>query len=379
MQYRQARNQRPRRFGHRLRRRAPRTGELPRPLGLPDAQDTAQGVEAIHAALEAGITYFNTAASYGAGRSEQIIGQALATAGAAGQRAVVATKVSRRDRDGIVASVEASLRHLQRETLDVLQFHGSGWREDDLAAVLEGDGLETLEELRRQGKVRAIGFTSETPSPGAFRLLRSDRFDVVQIAYNVMYNDACNLMIGSGLMVEARERGLGVVSMRSLSSGVFQKLIAQHLVPALGPDTPPLDLHAFALTYVLSNPYLDSAIVGMRTGGRGAAQRRAGGQRDALRPRRPAPALRLRLRSGVSPGRGMRGSCPAPFRVVAVAVATWPDGESTTCRQSGLTPANTRNDAKPVTFSSERLPYPLTLATFSHLLCRSRHTLSSEL
>jgi hypothetical protein len=230
-----------------------------------DPTDVAQGVEAIHAALDAGITYFDTAASYGAGRSEQIIGQALAAAGDAGRRAVVATKVSKRDRAGIVASAEASLRHLRRETLDVLQFHGSGWKDEDTAAVLDGDGLATLEDLRREGKVRTIGFTSETPSPGAYRLLRSDRFDVVQIAYNVLYNDACNLMIGSGLMVEARERGLGVVSMRSLSSGVFQKLLAQHLVPTLGPDARPLDLHAFALTYVLSNPYLDSAIVGMRT------------------------------------------------------------------------------------------------------------------
>jgi uncharacterized protein len=68
-------------------------------------------------------------------------------------------------------------------------------------------------------------------------------------------------MVKAGPIIEAKERGMGVVTMRSLSSGVAQRLLQQHLT-GLSPDA---DLHAFALNYVLSNPFIDSAIVGMRT------------------------------------------------------------------------------------------------------------------
>lgn len=226
-----------------------------------DPQDEARAVHAIHAALEAGITYFDTAASYGDGRSEQIIGKALAMAGEAGKRAVIATKVSKRDRAGIFASAERSLQNLGVETIDVFQFHGSRWTDEETAAILDGEGLAAFQELRAQGKIRSFGFTAEIGSPGVYRLIRSGAFDVLQIAYNVLYQDACNFMVKSGPILEAKERGMGVVTMRSLSSGVFQKLLQQHL-PGLPAD---VDLHAFALNFVLSNRYVDSAIVGMRT------------------------------------------------------------------------------------------------------------------
>jgi hypothetical protein len=92
-------------------------------------------------------------------------------------------------------------------------------------------------------------------------LIRSGAFDVLQIAYSVIYQDACNLMIKAGPIVEAQERGLGVVTMRSLSSGVFQRLLTEQIagIEQL------VDPYALALGFVLSNPYVDSAIVGMRT------------------------------------------------------------------------------------------------------------------
>ncbi|HEV2125547.1 MAG TPA: aldo/keto reductase, partial [Chloroflexota bacterium] len=225
-----------------------------------DPQDEAQAIQAIHTALDAGITYIDTAASYGDGRSEQIVGKAIASAGDAGKRAVLATKVSKRDRAGIFASAERSLRHLGAETIDVFQFHGSRWTDEDASAVLDGEGLPAFQELKAQGKIRYLGFTAEIGSPGVYRLIRSDAFDVMQIAYNVLYQDACNLMVKAGPIVEAKERGMGVVTMRSLSSGIFQKLLRQHL-PGLPAEA---DLHAFALNFVLSNRYADSAIVGMR-------------------------------------------------------------------------------------------------------------------
>lgn len=220
----------------------------------------AQAIAAIQKACEVGITYFDTALGYGQGRSEHIMGKALRQAGAVGKQAILATKTPKRTYDEVLQSAEQSLANLSVDVIDVLQFHGGRWSDDDATSVLEGGGLDAFQELKRAGKIRFLGFTAETASPGTFRLIRSGQFDVMQMAYNVLYQDACNLMVKSGPIIEAKERRMGVVTMRSLTSGVFQKLIAAQL-PSLAEQ---LDLYAFCLNYVLSNPYVDSAIVGMR-------------------------------------------------------------------------------------------------------------------
>ena len=242
------------------------------PLGLTnylsafDPQNREQretAVRAIVRALELGVTYFDTALAYGDGESERILGEARREAVARGidvqARMTLATKIpsGKRTYDGVMESAETSLHNLGIERLDVLQLHGSAWRDEEAETALTGGALDALQALERAGKTRFIGFTSETCSPGTYRLVRSGAFDVLQIAYNIMYQDACNLMIRSGPIVEAKERGMGVVTMRSLSSGVFQKTLAHAAPGAEG--------YALALTYVLSNPHVDCALIGMRT------------------------------------------------------------------------------------------------------------------
>lgn len=199
-----------------------------------DPHDPAQSdqvVDAIVRALELGITYFDTALSYGDGRSEQIYGAARKRAGSLASRMLLATKIpgSRRTPEEVIAAAETSLRNLGVETVDVLQFHGSKWTDEQTAQILEGGALDALRELKQQGKTRFIGFTAETASPGTYALLRSGAFDVLQIAYNVIYQDACNLMVNAGPIVEAETQGMGVVTMRSLSSGVFQKFLTEQI------------------------------------------------------------------------------------------------------------------------------------------------------
>jgi aryl-alcohol dehydrogenase-like predicted oxidoreductase len=237
-------------------------------LSAYDPDDPAQAdavAAAVVRALELGITYFDTALGYGDGRSERIFGQGRRRAGALGQTMLLATKVpaSKRAPEDVVASAEASLRNLGVDTVDVLQLHGGRWSDDEARRVLEEGTLEALQGLKQQGKARAIGFTAETGSPGTFALIRSGAFDVLQVAYSIIYQDACNLMVNAGPIVEAAERGMGVVTMRSLSSGVFQKLIVT-AAPAVAGQ---VDLYALALGFVLSNPRVSSAIVGMRTAG----------------------------------------------------------------------------------------------------------------
>jgi aryl-alcohol dehydrogenase-like predicted oxidoreductase len=220
-------------------------------------------IDAVIRALELGITYFDTALSYGDGRSERIYGEARKRAGSLASRMLLATKTpgSKRSYQEIVGAADTSLRNLGVDTIDVLQLHGSGWTDAQAAQILEQGGLDALRDLKKQGKARFIGFTAETGSPGTYALIRSGAFDVLQIAYSVIYQDACNLMIKAGPIIEAKERGMGVVTMRSLSSGVFQKWLAEQIA---GVDKL-VDPYALALGFVLSNPYIDAAIVGMRT------------------------------------------------------------------------------------------------------------------
>jgi len=214
-------------------------------------------VEALDHALDAGLNYLDTAEGYGEGISEETMGRAI---GRRRDECVVATKVSSREPARIRRSCEASLRRLQTDVIDVYQFHGGWYDPDDVAAILDRGGLEALQELRDEGKIRFLGFTAEAPTNGVSRLIETGAFDVVQLRYNLMYQHACDYVNHRGAMMDAKARDLGVVVMRPLTSGIFQKLIRQ-VCP--DPDAHP-DVHRLLLSYVLSNPYVDVAIVGMR-------------------------------------------------------------------------------------------------------------------
>lgn len=211
---------------------------------------------AIEHALDLGINYFDTAPSYGDGISEEIFGRALAQHRG---RFVLATKVGARDPEGIRASVEASLRRLQVDCLDVIQFHGGWYSDEEAERILAGDGLEALERLRDGGKVRFLGFTAEGPTGGASRMIASGRFDLLQVRYNLMYGHTCDFVNEAGLIREARAQGMGVLTMRTLTSGILQKLLTAHM-----PEVPHKAVDSLALNYVLSNPFIDCALVGMR-------------------------------------------------------------------------------------------------------------------
>lgn len=211
----------------------------------------------LHHALDQGINYLDTAEGYGAGLAETIMGEVV---GARRDECVVATKVSGRDPATIRQSCEASLRRLQTDVIDVYQFHGRYYDPGDVTAILDGGGLETLQALRDEGKVRHLGFTAEAPTAGVACLIATGAFDVMQIRYNLLYQHACDLVDERGVVQEARAQGMGVVTMRSLTSGLFPRLLAQ-----AWPQLPPTcDVHRLLLGYVLSNPDLDVALVGMR-------------------------------------------------------------------------------------------------------------------
>ena len=119
-------------------------------------QDEAASIATIHAALEAGVTMFDTAEAYGQGYSETILGRALA-----GRRheAVIASKVSGRNLSAAAVrqACEHSLERLQTDYIDLYQIH---WPS---RVTPLGETLAALEELRQEGKVRAIGVCNFGP------------------------------------------------------------------------------------------------------------------------------------------------------------------------------------------------------------------------
>lgn len=226
-------------------------------LGKYQPADRAQRagvIAALQRAVELGITYFDTAQGYGDGESESIFGEALQ-----GQPVFLATKVGHWV-ESPRRAVEDSLVRLRRDQIDLLQIHGTSYPPELADRILAPGGLlAQLQQMRSEGMVRYIGFTTEDQNPAVYRFIASGQFDVIQLAYNLLFQHPAEPTRPFGTLYEARAAGMGTVTMRTLTSGVFQKWL-QWANPANDFDyTPAL------LQFVLSNPLVDVALVGMRT------------------------------------------------------------------------------------------------------------------
>ena len=93
--------------------------------------------------------------------------------------------------------------------IDVLQFHGGWFSEEETQQVLEDGGLETYRQVRDQGKVRFLGFSADGPSAGVERMIATGEFDVMQIHYNLMYQNTCDAFGNRGVIPAAKAAGYG--------------------------------------------------------------------------------------------------------------------------------------------------------------------------
>jgi len=163
-------------------------------------QDDSESVAALHAALDLGCNFVDTALAYGNGRSERVVARVLRER-AVGDRVYVATKIPPAPgawppgpRDDLAkrfpaayirAKVEESLRNLQSDCLDLLQLHTwtRAWNRNPSA-------LETLRELQREGKIAGIGISTPEPDQNALNdLMRDGWLDAVQVIYNIFEQD----------------------------------------------------------------------------------------------------------------------------------------------------------------------------------------------
>ncbi len=239
------------------------------PLGLQgylDREDKAsadyeqRAVRALRTALERGITFFDTAPGYGDGRSEEIVGKALA-----GRRDefALATKFHQWHGDGADAeqTFTESLARLGTDHVDLLQLHGGYFTDETADALLASGVPDWAEREKARGRARFVGITAETTSGALERLLRSGLFDTLQIGYCLIYQSHCDHQREPrGIIPLAKELGLGVLTMRTATSGFLQ-----HLLKLEFPRLPAAKVTALAIRFVLSTPEVDCALVGMRT------------------------------------------------------------------------------------------------------------------
>jgi len=214
-------------------------------------------VAAIRRAFELGINYFDTAAGYGDGASEEIFGEGLA--GIPTEEIFLATKASPSDSRKVRASLERSLKNLGRDYVDLIQIHGS-YLSPELGKEIfcRGGILEELQKAKDEGLVKHLGFSIECQNEVLQELIRCEQFDVMQVEYNFLFQHPYDPFFHCGSLYDAEEKKLGIVNMRTATSGIFQKWIQ-----IVNPDNT-FDYNAALIQFVLSNPLIDVSLLGMR-------------------------------------------------------------------------------------------------------------------
>jgi predicted aldo/keto reductase-like oxidoreductase len=193
-----------------------RTGERVSILGLGGWHigtftDDAESIRFMHAALDAGITFFDNAWDYHDGRSEDLMGRALAMDGRR-SKVFLMTKNCNRDYEGSKKCLDESLRRLRTDHLDLWQFHEMVY-DNDPDWVFEKGGIRAALEARQAGKVRFIGFTGHKHPAIHLRMLgKPHEWDTAQMPINVM--DAHYRSFQKEVVPECLRRNVGVIGMK---------------------------------------------------------------------------------------------------------------------------------------------------------------------
>jgi predicted aldo/keto reductase-like oxidoreductase len=218
-------------------------------------------------ALERGVTYFDTAEGYGGGESETAIGAALE--GHREQVVLVSkTKAGAQDRrDAIMARLEASLRRLRTDRVEIYLNHAV----NDVERIQNPEWWEFVERAKEQGKIRFAGLSghggrlAECLEWG----LEHDLLDVILVAYNFGQDPRFTERFTRSLdfvatqpelprlLAKAKERNVGVVAMKTLL-GARKNDMRPY-------ETPDSTFAQAAFRWVLSSPHTDALIISMKS------------------------------------------------------------------------------------------------------------------
>ncbi len=240
----------------------------------------AAAVETVHHALARGVTHFDTAPLYGAGRAETRLG--LALAGVPRDRYSLSSKVGRLldaetrkvsfdySRDGVLRSLEGSLQRLGTDRVDMLLIHDPDHHQDEALA----EAFPTLDELRRQGVVRAIG-AGMNQWEALQRFAHEAEFDCFLLAgrYTLLEQGAL------GFLDHCHAAGIGIFLGGVFNSGILATGVAPGVRHNYRPPSPEVAaavtaleatcarhgvaLNAAALQFAQAHPAVTTLVVGV--------------------------------------------------------------------------------------------------------------------
>ncbi|MGA1195046.1 MAG: aldo/keto reductase [Candidatus Latescibacterota bacterium] len=171
-------------------------------------QDDKDSIATVHAALDAGINFFDTAEGYEKGHSERVLGQGLK-----GRRneAIIATKVSggNLSAPNIVKACEQSLQNLQTDTIDLYQIHWPNWN------IPIAETFTALEKLQEQGKIRTIGVCNFGPID-LTDLLSTGTIVTNQLPYNLLWR-----VIEREIKPICNQHNIGIICYSPLMQGLL--------------------------------------------------------------------------------------------------------------------------------------------------------------
>lgn len=219
--------------------------------GLMVRGEAAAQERTVARALDAGVNYFDTAVQYGDGESETNLGRILRKLKPAG--AVVGTKVrvppadDGRIADTVIASLEASLKRLQLDHVDIFHLHnpitGKGGGATLSARQVLGEVVPAFERLRQQGKTRFLGITAVGDTAALHEAIDSRAFDSAQVVYNMLNPSAAQALPQDypaqdyGRLFDATQTaGVGVVGIRVLAGGALSGSAERHPIASPPPE-----------------------------------------------------------------------------------------------------------------------------------------------
>ena len=223
-----------------------------------------QAREVIGAAVDAGITYFDSARVYA--DSERYYGSVWQAHPGARERVFQASKSACRDRSGAMADLDQSLQRLQTNYLDLWQIHDVRTEQDLQAIAAPGGALEAFVEARRSGKVRYIGVTGHHDPGILTRAVEQWPLDAVMMPVNPVEGVLGGFLTNT--LPAARAKGLAVIAMKVLGASHYV-----HLKSGLTAD--------LLIRYALSHP-ITVAIVGCSSAEEVAVLARAGQRPEPL-------------------------------------------------------------------------------------------------
>jgi predicted aldo/keto reductase-like oxidoreductase len=199
-----------------------RTGERVSLIGLGgyhlgNQSDPDESIRIIRTGIDEGINFLDNCWDYNDGESEIRMGRALRDGYR--QKAFLMTKIDGRNKIAAVTQINESLRRLQTDRIDLLQFHEVIRDSDPDRIFAEGGAIEVVQEAKKAGKVRFVGFTGHKSPDIHLKMLATAAqhgfaFDAVQMPLNVM--DAHFTSFEKKVLPALTKDGVGVLGMKPM-------------------------------------------------------------------------------------------------------------------------------------------------------------------